>query len=176
MDGRCVAERLAWLAQRFPDTRWCAPLAETWWQVWPSPRETTLSGAKHRQKGDRVERQIVEAIKKAGIHAERYPLSGSTAFRGSSHDLDVYAFGKDETPMTFESKARKTGEGFGMLERWLGDYDGVFVKRNNALPRVYLSFEAFLSLLIGKWMCDAEVADKGAKKGGSKESPESPTP
>jgi len=37
-----------------------------------------MSGARHRQKGDRVERELVERHKAIGVHAERYPLSGAS--------------------------------------------------------------------------------------------------
>jgi hypothetical protein len=52
-----------------------------------------MSGACHRRAGDRIEREIVESHKALGIHAERYPLSGASRFRGSSHDVDLYLFG-----------------------------------------------------------------------------------
>jgi Holliday junction resolvase len=35
-----------------------------------------MSGARHRRKGDRIEREIVEAHRAVGVHAERYPLEG----------------------------------------------------------------------------------------------------
>lgn len=42
-------------------------------------------GARHRRKGDRCERELVERHKALGVHAERYPLSGASRFRGSGH-------------------------------------------------------------------------------------------
>jgi hypothetical protein len=45
-----------------------------------------MSGARHRRKGDRLERELVARHK---VHAERYPLSGASQFRGKSHDVDV---------------------------------------------------------------------------------------
>jgi hypothetical protein len=82
-----------------------------------------MSGARHRQKGDRIERELVERHRALGVHAERYPLSGASRFRGSGHDLDLYVLGRDEAPLVAESKARKNGAGFTTLEKWLGDYD-----------------------------------------------------
>ena len=35
-----------------------------------------MSGARHRRKGNRVERELVQLHKALGVHAERYPLSG----------------------------------------------------------------------------------------------------
>jgi Holliday junction resolvase len=106
-----------------------------------------MSGARHRRKGDRVEREIVALHKALGIDAERYPLSGSTRFRGSGHDLDLYPFGREQAPIVAEVKARRDGEGFAVIERWLGDYDVLFLKRNNALPLVVLPWRIWARLL-----------------------------
>jgi Holliday junction resolvase len=54
-----------------------------------------MSGAKHRRKGDAIERELVQLHKAIGIHAERYPLSGASRFRASGHDVDIYARGRD---------------------------------------------------------------------------------
>ncbi len=109
-----------------------------------------MSGAQHRRKGDRIEREIVAAHKEIGVHAERYPLSGASHFRGSGHDLDVYARGRDEAPFVCEVKARKNGAGFTTLETWLGEFDALFLKRNNAAPIVVLP-----------WRCWARIIAKG---------------
>jgi hypothetical protein len=42
-------------------------------------------GRRSRDKGNRAERDIVESHKSLGLHAERYPLSGTSRFRGSGH-------------------------------------------------------------------------------------------
>jgi Holliday junction resolvase len=97
-----------------------------------------MSGARHRRKGDRIEREIVAKHIELGIHSERYPLSGASRFRGSGHDVDVYAFGRDTGPLVAECKARKSGGGFVQLEKWLGEYDALFLRRNNADPLVIL--------------------------------------
>jgi hypothetical protein len=88
-----------------------------------------MSGARHRQKGDRV------------------PLSGASRFRGSGHDVDLYPFGQDEAPIVAESKARKNGAGFTQLETWLGEYDVLFLRRNNADPMVVLPWRVSAALL-----------------------------
>jgi Holliday junction resolvase len=106
-----------------------------------------MSGARHRQKGDRIERELVERHKAIGIHAERYPLSGASRFRGSGHDIELYPFGREEAPLVAESKARKSGNGFVQLERWLGDYDALFLRRNNADPMVLLPWRVWAALL-----------------------------
>ena len=106
-----------------------------------------MGGARHRQKGSRVERELVALHKEIGVHCERYPLSGASRFRGSGHDLDVYARGRDEAPLVAEVKARKNGAGFTTLEKWLADFDCLFLKRNNADPLVVLPWRVWRSLL-----------------------------
>ena len=106
-----------------------------------------MSGARHRQKGDRIERQLVERHKTIGVHAERYPLSGASRFRGSGHDLDIYPFGREQAPIVGESKARKNGAGFTQLETWLGEYDVLFLRWNNADPMVVLPWRVWATLL-----------------------------
>jgi Holliday junction resolvase len=112
---------------------------------------TTLShrtgGARHRRKGARIEREIVERHKALGIHAERCPLSGASQFRGSAHDVDIYLFGRDEAPAVAEVKGRKNGAGFATLERWLADYDCLFLRRNNADPLVVLPWRTWADII-----------------------------
>jgi Holliday junction resolvase len=106
-----------------------------------------MSGARHRRKGDRLERELVERHKALGIHAERYPLSGASRFRGSSHDVDVYLFGREEAPVVVEVKGRRDGTGFALLERWLADFDALFLRRNNADPLVLLPWRMWARIL-----------------------------
>jgi hypothetical protein len=93
-----------------------------------------MNGARHRRKGDRIEREVVERHKALGIHAERYPLSGASQFRSSGHDIDVYTFGKTEPPLAVEVKARASGAGFTTIEKWLANYDALFLRRDGADP------------------------------------------
>jgi hypothetical protein len=106
-----------------------------------------MSGRRSRDKGARCERELVELHRSIGIHAERYPLSGASRFRGSGHDLDVYAFGKDEAPIVCEVKARKNGGGFVTIEAWLADYDALFLRRNNADHLVLLPWRVWSRLV-----------------------------
>jgi Holliday junction resolvase len=104
-------------------------------------------GKSQRDKGGRIEREIVQRHLDVGIHAERYPSSGATHFRGSGHDLDLYPFGRDETPIVAEVKSRKNGSGFAQLERWLDEYDALFLRRNHADPLVLLPWRTWVALL-----------------------------
>jgi Holliday junction resolvase len=106
-----------------------------------------MSGARHRHKGNRIERELVERHEAIGVHAERYPLSGASRFRGSGHDIDLYPFGREEAPLVAESKARKNGAGFVQLEKWIGEYDALFLRRNNADPLVLLPWRTWAALL-----------------------------
>jgi hypothetical protein len=99
---------------------------------------------------DRPQEQPCDAHAPAaslGFHAERYPLSGASHFRGSGHDLDVYLFGREEAPIVAEVKGRQDGSGFALLERWLGEFDALFLRRNNADPLVVLSWRMWARLL-----------------------------
>ena len=107
----------------------------------------TMGGARRRGKGNRIEREIVERHRALGVHAERYPLSGASRFRGSGHDLDVYAFGREEAPLVAEVKARKNGAGFTVLEAWLGEFDALFLRRNHGEPLVVLPWRMWARLL-----------------------------
>ncbi len=100
-----------------------------------------------RRKGDNIEREIVELHHALGIHAERYPLSGASQFRDSGHDLDIYPYGRDAAPPVAEVKARRGGTGFVQLERWLGDYDLLFLRRDRAGALVLLPWRTWSELI-----------------------------
>jgi Holliday junction resolvase len=65
-----------------------------------------------RDKGARIEREIVARHAKLGVKAERVPLSGAARYQGNGADVDVYAFGPDAAPLVGEVKARGNGAGF----------------------------------------------------------------
>lgn len=105
-----------------------------------------MKAAARRRKGIRIEAEIVARHKALGVHAERYPLSGASRFRGSGHDVDIYLFGRDAAPLVCEVKARKYGAGFAQLESWLGEYACLFLRRNNADPLVCLPWQIWESI------------------------------
>lgn len=117
-----------------------------------------------RRKGNRVENEIVHAHKNVGIHAERVPLSGGSHYRGEGHDIDIYAFGRDDAPATAEVKSRSEGRGFALLERWLGEYDALFLKRDRQEPMVVLPWRVWARLCKAKdltWQPDAKSTPRG---------------
>jgi Holliday junction resolvase len=111
------------------------------------PRAPRSRAAKHRAKGNRVERELVALHKAIGVHCERYPLSGASRFRNSGHDLDLYLWGSDQAPAVAEVKGRKNGGGFIQLERWLGEYDLLFLRRNRADPLIILPWRMWARLI-----------------------------
>jgi hypothetical protein len=55
--------------------------------------------------------------------------------------------GGDAAPLVGEVKARGNGEGFATLERWLGDNDALFLRRDRAEPMIVLPWRAWARLL-----------------------------
>jgi hypothetical protein len=68
-------------------------------------------------------------------------------YRGHGADVDVYVFGREECPLVSECKSRKAGGGFLQLERWLGENDLLFLRRNHAEPLVLLPWRTWAALL-----------------------------
>ena len=103
-------------------------------------------GKASRDKGGRVEREIVRRHRDLGVHAERVPLSGAAGGRFSG-DVEVYPFGTDEAPLVTEVKARRQGAGFKVIEAWLGENDALFLRRDRAEPLVLLPWRTWARLL-----------------------------
>jgi Holliday junction resolvase len=104
-------------------------------------------GRASRRKGDGIERELVNLHRELGIHCERYPLSGASRFRGSGHDIDLYVRGRDAAPLVAEVKSRANGQGFAQLEKWLGDYDALFLRRDRADALVLLPWRTWVELI-----------------------------
>lgn len=96
-----------------------------------------------KQKGDRIERELVQRHREAGIPAERVPLSGAV---GGQFAGDLRIAGN----LKGEVKARGGGDGFKTLERWLGDNDLLFLRRDRAEPLVVMPWTQYEELLRGK--------------------------
>tara|TARA_R100000234_G_C4964093_1_gene163111 strand:- start:528 stop:833 length:306 start_codon:yes stop_codon:yes gene_type:complete len=95
-------------------------------------------GKPSRDKGLRVERELVNKLKESGVDAKRVPLSGAAeGFKGDIQIGDLIA----------EVKARKDGAGFKTLEHWLGDNDVLFLKKNNTDPMVILTWDLFVEMI-----------------------------
>ena len=100
-------------------------------------------GKMSRDKGQRLEREIVHRLQEAGIPAERVPLSGAA---GGSYTGDILV----ADTYTAEVKARASGEGFATIDRWLGTNDMLFLRRDRQPPVVVLPWEQFVALMRGQ--------------------------
>jgi hypothetical protein len=55
--------------------------------------------------------------------------------------------GREAAPLVSECKSRKAGGGFVQLERWLGENDLLFLRRDHAEPLVLLPWRVWARLL-----------------------------
>jgi hypothetical protein len=115
--------------------------------VCTNPTRRARGGRSSRQKGDRRERELVALHKQLGVHAERVPHSGAMRYRGHGADIDIYLFGRDEAPFVTEAKGRKGGAGFAVIERWLGENDALFCRRDHSDALVVLPWRSWVALL-----------------------------
>lgn len=99
-----------------------------------------MSGKSPRRKGDRVEREIVNAFLDAGVSAERVPLSGAA---GGSYigDLTFACRGDD---WLAECKARSNG--WVELRRWIAPVRVLFLRPDREQPLVVLRLSDFINL------------------------------
>ena len=99
-----------------------------------------MSGAGHRRKGSRIEREVVALHNGRGIACKRVPLSGAApGFKG---DLTQIAH-----KFTAEVKARKNGQGWATIESWLGTHDLLFLRQDRRNPIVVMPLDVYFSLL-----------------------------
>ena len=106
------------------------------------PTPTCAGGKKSRDKGNRIEREIVHLHTDNGIPAQRVPLSGAAGglYKGDLQIMDLRA----------EVKARASGEGFKTLEGWLADNDLLFLRKDRSTPMVVMTWETYLKLFKGR--------------------------
>ena len=104
-----------------------------------------------RNKGTRIEREIAKDLTKLGVPTRRVIGSGAHGkiderLKG---DLQIGTHGTHsaEWLLTGEVKARKSGEGFAVLERWLGDNDLLLLRRNNCEPYAFMPWNTLVPLL-----------------------------
>lgn len=93
-----------------------------------------------KRKGSRIEREIVNKLLAEGIPAKRVPLSGAL---GGEHSGDVVVARRFRS----EVKARRNGEGFATLKRWLGDNALLFLREDRNEPVVAMPWPVFVLLL-----------------------------
>jgi Holliday junction resolvase len=89
-----------------------------------------------RDKGYRFENDVRKWHVEMGVHAERVPLSGGAKYKNGGHDLDIYAFGKENAPLVAECKIRAKLPK--CWRDWLGENCAVFMRDNNGETMVIL--------------------------------------
>jgi len=99
-------------------------------------------GKMQRDKGKRVELQIVNLFKSWGLKSMRVPLSGATEY--AKGDIDVYIDGRD-APLIGECKARKSG--LTQITGWLGENDFLVVRTDNNPPMFVLPVDTMKELM-----------------------------
>lgn len=99
-----------------------------------------MSGLRSRNKGARIEREVVNLFQEAGIGAERVPLSGAAggSYKG---DVSMPVLGRD---VTLEVKARAAG--FKQIYGWLAENYGLVLRADRQQPLICLRLSDFAEL------------------------------
>lgn len=101
-----------------------------------------MSGRSSRDKGAAHELQIRDMLRESGIPAVK--VSGMYK---KGEDLVVGPFDHFRgylREVKAEVKWRSDGSGFAIIERWLGDFGLMFLKRSRAKPLVVMSWDMFV--------------------------------
>jgi hypothetical protein len=107
-------------------------------------------GRSPRQKGNRTEYEVVDALRAAGVAARRVPLSGSGSDKG-----DV-AFSLHK-PLLGEVKRR--ADGFSLIYRWLEDADVLFLRTDHKKMLAVLPLPLLLEIYAHVATCSDAKAD-----------------
>ena len=100
-------------------------------------------GKFQRDKGNRIERELINRLKDSGIDAKRVPLSGMC--EGFKGDIVLVANGKD---LVAEVKSRAQASGWRTVKVWLGDNDLLFLREDREKdPLVVMRWEQFLEFI-----------------------------
>jgi Holliday junction resolvase len=100
-----------------------------------------MSGRKSRDKGLRIEREVVHAFQARGIAAERIPLSGAAGGRFSA-DVSLPILGADK-----RAEVKCKAEGFRELYRWLEGADLLVVRADRQSLLAVVPMELFLDIV-----------------------------
>lgn len=105
-----------------------------------------MGGRSSKIKGARIEREIVQRFKDAGLRAQRIDARLGQFGADKSHDVDVYRPGRD-APFCGEVKGRKQFPAW--LIEWLGENDFLVLREDRRDP-VYVLPERIFIELMGK--------------------------
>jgi hypothetical protein len=104
-----------------------------------------MAGKKHKEKGDRAERWVVEGLKELGLDAQRIPLSGAA---GGEFSGDIrFGIPVQQGRWVGEVKARAGAEGWKTIKDWLGYNQVLFLKEDAQPPLVVMGWEEFKLLV-----------------------------
>jgi hypothetical protein len=106
-------------------------------------RQPRKGGRRPRNKGRRLEQQLVAFLQRAGIAAERVPLSGSAGGKFAG-DLSIPVLGVDRC---CECKARSRG--FSRLYCWLTQRDLLIVRQDRREPLVVIPIRLAIEIAVG---------------------------
>ena len=107
-----------------------------------------MSGRRSRDKGARVERNMVAKLEEIGIRAQRVPLSGSVG--GAKPTDDMAEQFRDDLLCKLEFwlfraevKARAKADGWSQVKSWLGNSDMLLLVEDRKEPLVVLPWHSF---------------------------------
>jgi len=103
------------------------------------PRSKNFS----KNKGSRVEHEIVQKLREIGVEAERIVLSGAAGRFHSRLEHDI----RIADTFQCEVKARANGEGFITLEQWMGTAAMLLLRRDRQDPFVFIPWDTFTKLI-----------------------------
>ena len=104
-----------------------------------------MGGRASKQKGNRGERHVVNLLRKAGMVANRLPLSGAMRGAYGGCDVTVTAFDREH-----RIEVKHHANGFQRLYSWLANkgkpVDLLVVRCDRAEPLVVMTLERFIEL------------------------------
>lgn len=93
-----------------------------------------------KAKGRRLEQDVVDLLKKAGLQARRQP--GSGIYSDFPHDVEL---NHNDRRYIIECKSRRNG--FATLNNWMGQADILVVKVDRGEPIAYLPLSVLRDLI-----------------------------
>lgn len=100
--------------------------------------------SKSKIKGRNFENAIRDKHLAVGVPCERVPGSG---LFGGKLTGDICIPSIDNVEFRGECKKRANGQGFAVLEKWMGDDDIMFLARDRQDPMVVLSWDTYIKLM-----------------------------
>lgn len=108
-------------------------------------RTPSQLGRMKRNKGARVEREIVQRHTDLNVLARRVPQSGANNYTHDA-DVDIYPWGEENGALVAEVKADQRGIPKTVL-KWLGENDLLFMKQDRQDPIVVMPWSTYERLV-----------------------------